>query len=279
MADFLNPTARTADQIGMSADGVAAIQARIQEIQQRFVAPTEQSTSGTQSSTTTSTQSFADMLNAAASLGTDGSDTGGTDGTGTSALTSLLTGALTGGSSLGSLGSLDSSLTSSLGASLTSPAGTAGTIGTGSLGAYGGSPKTQAFLQSALAQAGDPYVWGASASPTDPNPKAFDCSELTKWAAKRVGVDLPDGSWLQYLQLKQQGATIPVAQALQTPGALLFSFSQEPTPGGGRPSHAHVAISLGNGRTIEARGRSYGVGSFDAGNRFQYAAVIPGLAS
>ena len=139
------------------------------------------------------------------------------------------------------------------------------------------SSKAAVAVRTARAQIGDPYVWGATASPTDPNPKAFDCSELTRWAAKRVGVDLPDGSWLQYLQLKQQGATIPVSQALQTPGALLFSFSHEPTPGGGRPSHAHVAISLGNGRTIEARGRAYGVGSFDAGNRFQYAAVIPGL--
>ena len=46
-----------------------------------------------------------------------------------------------------------------------------------------------------------------------------------------------------------------------------------------RPSRAQVAISLGDGRTIEARGKSYGVGSFDAGNRFQYAAVVPGLLS
>ncbi|HEX5094494.1 MAG TPA: NlpC/P60 family protein, partial [Acidimicrobiia bacterium] len=119
--------------------------------------------------------------------------------------------------------------------------------------------------------------WGSSASPTDPNPDAFDCSELTKWAAKRVGIDLPDGSWLQYLELQEQGALVPVEQALRTPGALLFSFSDEPTPGGGRPSQAHVAISLGDGKTIEARGKKYGVGTFDAGNRFEYGAIIPGL--
>jgi hypothetical protein len=93
-------------------------------------------------------------------------------------------------------------------------------------------------------------------------------------------VDLPDGTWLQYLELKEQGAVVPVDEAIRTPGALLFSFSTEPTPGGGRPSHAHVAISLGDGKTIEARGRSYGVGSFEASSkRFEYAAVIPGLGS
>jgi cell wall-associated NlpC family hydrolase len=238
------------------ADGVAGIQARIQEIQQRF-APQPASTTST---TASDNQTFAEMLSAAASLGTDGT---GADATASSPLSALLTG-LTGGG-LTDLGGLTGTNSAS------SPAGL--------LGSYGAANKTQTFLQNALAQAGDPYVWGASASPTDRNPKAFDCSELVKWAAKRAGVDLPDGSWLQYLQLKQQGATIPVQQALQTPGALLFSFSQEPTPGGGRPSQAHVAISLGNGRTIEARGRSYGVGSFDAGNRFEYAAVIPGLAA
>jgi cell wall-associated NlpC family hydrolase len=58
---------------------------------------------------------------------------------------------------------------------------------------------------------------------------------------------------------------------------LLFSFGSEPVPGGPRPAGAHVAISLGDGRTIEARGRKWGVGTWEAGNRFEYAAVIPGL--
>ena len=143
--------------------------------------------------------------------------------------------------------------------------------------ATAGGAKASQFVSEAMRQAGDPYVWGSSASPSDPDPTAFDCSELTKWAAKRVGIDLPDGSWLQYLKLKEQGALVPVEQALQTPGALLFSFSQEPTAGGGRPSQAHVAISLGDGKTIEARGKKYGVGTFDAANRFEYGAIIPGL--
>jgi cell wall-associated NlpC family hydrolase len=142
-----------------------------------------------------------------------------------------------------------------------------------------GGATTQAFVEAALAQTGDTYVFGAEAEAGDVDPDAFDCSELTQWAAAQVGLELPDGSWLQYLELERQGAVIPVEQAIDTPGALLFSFSSEPTAGGGRPSQAHMAISLGNGSTIEARGREYGVGSWEATtDRFEYAAVVPGLA-
>lgn len=71
---------------------------------------------------------------------------------------------------------------------------------------------------------------------------------------------------------------MPVEEALRTPGALLFAFSEEPQPGGSRPSQAHVAINLGDGLTIEARGKDYGVGVFEAGNRFEYAGRLPELA-
>ena len=116
---------------------------------------------------------------------------------------------------------------------------------------------TTQFLTSALSQQGKPYVWGATASPTDASPAAFDCSELTKWAAARSGVTIPDGAAHQYVWLKQQGDTMTVQQALQTPGALLFHFASEPQPGlAGEPPVADVAISLGNGLTIEAKGKA-----------------------
>jgi cell wall-associated NlpC family hydrolase len=147
-------------------------------------------------------------------------------------------------------------------------------------GQGGGDGSVQRFLDAALAQTGDQYDFGAEAQASDPDPELFDCSELVQWAAGRVGVELPDGSWLQYMHLAEQGSVVPVEEAIRTPGALLFSFSTEPTPGGARPSQAHVAISLGDGRTIEARNSKYDVGSFEAStNRFQYAAVIPGLGS
>src|SRR5690606_30863841 len=118
----------------------------------------------------------------------------------------------------------------------------------------------------------DPYVWGATARTTDPDPDAFDCSELTKWAAAQAGVELPDGSMYQYLYAKEHGYLVPVSEAVGIPGALLFDFSTEPQPGGARPSSAHVAISLGDGTTIEAAGTSYGVTELSAEGRFRYAA-------
>jgi cell wall-associated NlpC family hydrolase len=145
-------------------------------------------------------------------------------------------------------------------------------------GAAAPTDGVRAFLDAALEQTGDPYIWASEAAADDVDPDAFDCSELTQWAASRVGVELPDGSWLQYLDLKERGAVIPVDQAIDTPGALLFHFDREPTAGGGRPSTAHVAISMGDGTTIEARGTRYGVGSWEAGDRFDFAAVIPELS-
>jgi hypothetical protein len=135
------------------------------------------------------------------------------------------------------------------------------------------------FVREALAQAGDRYVFGAVARADDPNPTAFDCSELVRWSAHQAGVEVPDGSWLQYRQLEQQGGAVSVEQALHTRGALLFYFSSPPT-GSGRPAEAHVAISLGDGRTIEARNSRDGVGVFTANTvRFNYAAVIPQLSA
>ncbi len=136
------------------------------------------------------------------------------------------------------------------------------------------------FLHHAVAQDGDKYVFGHEVDLNDHNPTTFDCSELVQWAAHQAGVDMPDGSWLQYAQAHQMGTTMTVADALHTPGALLFSFSSDPLAGGGRPEHAHVAISLGDGRTIEANSPKNGVGIFSAGvngDRFQYAATIPGI--
>jgi hypothetical protein len=149
-----------------------------------------------------------------------------------------------------------------------------GGMGTG----VGANTLAQDFIREAMAQTGDRYVFGAEADLNDADPDVFDCSELTQWAASRVGVDLPDGSWLQYQALEKQGGAMSVEQALRTPGALLFRFDSDPS-GAGRPGQAHVAISLGDGRTIEARGTKYGVGSFEANtSRFNYAAVIPQMS-
>lgn len=139
------------------------------------------------------------------------------------------------------------------------------------------SSALEIFLKQARAQRGDTYSYGSTPKLSAKNPSSFDCSSLTQWAAHKAGVKLPRTAEYQYLQLKQQHHLIPVDQALHTPGALLFYFSREPTsslPAG----QAHVAISKGDGRTIEAKGTAYGVGEFSAKNRFNYAGVIPGIS-
>jgi hypothetical protein len=137
--------------------------------------------------------------------------------------------------------------------------------------------RLQEFLHMAVAQTGDRYVYGANADFNDPHPSAFDCSDLVQWATHRVGISMPRTASEQYEFLKHGGHVIPVDQAVHTPGALLFNFSSNPD--NGQPDHGHVAISLGNGKTMEALGTNYGVGSWNANStRFNYAAVIPGLS-
>ncbi len=137
----------------------------------------------------------------------------------------------------------------------------------------------EAFLEAALAQDGDTYVFGHETKVDDANPDTFDCSELVQWAAGRAGVDFPDGSWIQYSHLRQAGSDMSVEEALRTPGALLFRFSSDPLAGG-RPGSAHVAISLGDGRTIEARSSKDGVGIFSAEDRgWTHAGSIAELGS
>jgi cell wall-associated NlpC family hydrolase len=134
------------------------------------------------------------------------------------------------------------------------------------------------FLSVAKAQVGDPYVFGAEVKLGDDDPDVFDCSEFTQWAAHQAGAKLPDGATAQYLHLKERGLLIPVDKAKDTPGALLFSFDREPRPGDGRTPGAHVAISLGDGKIVEAANRRAGVRESEAGNRFEYAAVVPGIS-
>jgi cell wall-associated NlpC family hydrolase len=142
-----------------------------------------------------------------------------------------------------------------------------------------GDGSVQRFLDAALAQEGDTYVFDAQTDHDDVDPGAFDCSELVEWAAAQAGVDdVAEASYLQYLQFKEAGTLIPVEQAINTPGAVLFRFPHEPVPGEPRQDGSHVAISLGDGRTFEAMSPSAGIGYNSAADRgFNFAALIPGL--
>ena len=146
--------------------------------------------------------------------------------------------------------------------------------------AFGGDDNAalDTFLKVAKAQVGDRYVFGAEVKLNDDDPDVFDCSEFTQWAAHQAGTKIPDGATAQYLHLKEKGLLIPVDKAKDTPGALLFSFDREPRPGDGRTPGAHVAISVGDGKVVEAANRRAGVRESTAGDRFEFAAVLPGIS-
>jgi cell wall-associated NlpC family hydrolase len=142
----------------------------------------------------------------------------------------------------------------------------------------GDNASLDTFLKVAKAQIGDRYVFGAEVKLSDPNPSVFDCSEFTQWAAFQAGAKIPDGATAQYMFFKQKGLLIDPAKAKDTPGALLFHFDREPRAGDGRAPGAHVAISLGNGKVVEAANPRVGVRESSAGNRFDFAAIIPGIS-
>ncbi len=115
------------------------------------------------------------------------------------------------------------------------------------------NPAREKMVQFALAQAGDSYEWGGN------GPSAWDCSGLVQAAAAAGGKPLAKPSASQWGTCVAQGRDIPVSEALRIRGALLFNIGGDTN---------HVAISLGNGSTIEAMGEAYGVlVAGDAANR------------
>jgi cell wall-associated NlpC family hydrolase len=118
------------------------------------------------------------------------------------------------------------------------------------------SQAAQVAVDTALAQVGDPYVWGAG------GPDAFDCSGLTQYAYSAAGVSLPHSSSMQ----SQMGA--PVSAGDLQPGDLLFYYS--PT--------SHVAMYIGNGQMVHAStsGQPVKVVAFDSMSGFTHARRIAG---
>jgi cell wall-associated NlpC family hydrolase len=93
------------------------------------------------------------------------------------------------------------------------------------------SASVATVLRTALAQRGDPYVWGSS------GPDGFDCSGLTRYAFAAAGIDLPHSSGAQ----SQMGRA--VSRSELQPGDLVFFYSPV----------SHVGIYLGNGMMVHAR--------------------------
>jgi cell wall-associated NlpC family hydrolase len=92
------------------------------------------------------------------------------------------------------------------------------------------SDKAKAVISKAEQFLGVPYVWGGT------TPSGFDCSGLTQFVYRSVGVDLPR------VAREQQNAGISISPSQVQPGDLIFI---------GSPAY-HVGIYIGNGKYLHA---------------------------
>lgn len=130
-------------------------------------------------------------------------------------------------------------------------------------------PDVRRMVDFALGQQGDHYVMGGN------GPNQWDCSGLvlaaTVAGGHSIGARTADS---QYQACKAAGRLISVASAMVTCGALLFGAGSDGTA----TAPGHVAISLGNGQTMQARGTAYGVGVFTVpDSEWSFAALAPGF--
>jgi cell wall-associated NlpC family hydrolase len=100
------------------------------------------------------------------------------------------------------------------------------------------------------------YVYGATRDTSNRDLRVFDCSSLIRWACARVGVYMPYNTRDQEPYLKGSGGTkISLDKARGIRGAVFYK------PG------VHCAISLGNGKTVEASTPSLGIRQASSYNR------------
>jgi len=111
-------------------------------------------------------------------------------------------------------------------------------------------------VETAYAQLGDRYVWGAG------GPDSFDCSGLTSFAYRAAGVSLPHSSRSQ----SQMG--MAVSRGELQPGDLVFAYSPV----------SHVGIYVGGGQVIHAysSGSPVSLGSVDMWGKYSGARRIAG---
>lgn len=105
--------------------------------------------------------------------------------------------------------------------------------------------KLERIREVALDQVGKPYRWGGE------GPGSFDCSGLTRYVWRHVGIDLPHNSG------RQHDTTRSVRRSDIRVGDLLFFY---------RPV-SHVGIYIGDGEMVEAPRSSEHVRVADAFSR------------
>ena len=107
-------------------------------------------------------------------------------------------------------------------------------VSSGSSSSGGGNQKLVELAKSKL---GCKYVWGAT------GPNTFDCSGLTSWCHKQIGISIPRTS------LEQSRSGKSVSKSDLQPGDLVF-FKTTSAPVG------HVGMYVGNGQFIHAPNKS-----------------------
>lgn len=127
---------------------------------------------------------------------------------------------------------------------------TGGSSGGGNEGSTGGGGNKNpgyttgvsgsAVVQYALGFVGNPYVWGGK----DPNTGA-DCSGFTSYVYAHFGISIPSYSYSQ----RSVGQEVSYANAR---AGDLICYS------------GHVAIYMGNGQIVHAKGTAYGIVAYDS---------------
>lgn len=87
----------------------------------------------------------------------------------------------------------------------------------------------------AKSKIGAKYVFGKK------GPDVFDCSGLTQWCYKQIGIKIPSGPSTQYKQALREGAILPIS--LSEPGDVLM-----------RPGHVGLVTEAGGAQFIHAPG-------------------------
>lgn len=111
-------------------------------------------------------------------------------------------------------------------------------------------PINQRIVKAAAAQQGDPYRYGAT------GPGSFDCSGLTQYAHKQVGISLPRTSGAQYSKVRK------ISKSYRQPGDLLFFHS------GGNVYHAAIYAGSNKMWTAPQSGESVKKASIYSSNYY-----------
>jgi hypothetical protein len=129
---------------------------------------------------------------------------------------------------------------------------------------------------------GEEYIFGARAQFVNSNYKGpWDCAEFVSWCVyQTTGIlygtsnnsnprvaDAYTGYWLD--QARRDHRTVSIADAVRIPGAIVVRHSN---------NSGHIVISDGQGGTIEARGRAYGVVRYTlSGRNWDAGILVPGV--